>query len=168
MRITSARLRSTLKTIRSAGPPSAPERPSRADAPSALATMLARSHGLPVPPGRGSVRYSAAASATAGGSGPGAAAGTGTSSGPSRGKIWRTASSQSDQPAGPARAAQLEATDNPEPAGHAGLPPNCQSCTSMAAYLAGVRMARAASGSGARTSAAVPSQLVPSSDNSGP
>jgi pimeloyl-ACP methyl ester carboxylesterase len=47
-------------------------------------------------------------------------------------------------------------------------PPNCQLCTSTSAYRRGVRMARAVSGSGARISAAVPSQAVPSSDSSGP
>ena len=47
-------------------------------------------------------------------------------------------------------------------------PPNCQLCTSMSAYRSGVRTARAASGSGARSSAAVPSQVAPSSDSSGP
>ena len=38
----------------------------------------------------------------------------------------------------------------------------------MPAYRSGVRTARAASGSGARTSTAVPSQVAPSSDSSGP
>jgi hypothetical protein len=52
--------------------------------------------------------------------------------------------------------------------GHDGRPPNCQVCTSMSAYRSGVRMARAVSGSGARTNAAVPSQVVPLSDSSGP
>ena len=70
-------LRSTLNTIRSAGPPSPPERPSRADAPSALAIMFARSHGRPAAPGRGPDRYRAATWRTAAGSGPGLAAGTG-------------------------------------------------------------------------------------------
>lgn len=49
-----------------------------------------------------------------------------------------------------------------------GRPPNCQLCTSMSAYRSGVRMARAVSGSGARISAAVPSQVVSSSDSRGP
>lgn len=51
---------------------------------------------------------------------------------------------------------------------HDGRPPNCQSCTSISAYRSWVRMARAVAGSGARTNAAVPSQMVPSSDSSGP
>src|SRR5579872_329084 len=51
---------------------------------------------------------------------------------------------------------------------YVGRPPNCQLCTSTAAYRPGVRTARAASRSGARSSTAVPSQAAPSSDSSGP
>ncbi len=58
----------------------------------------------------------------------------------------------------------------PRPAAtdHDGRPPNCQSCTSTPAYRSGARMARAAPGSGARTSAAVPSRVAALSDSKGP
>lgn len=52
--------------------------------------------------------------------------------------------------------------------GHHDRPPNCQLCTSMSAYRSGVKMARAVSGSGARSNAAVPSHVAPLSDSSGP
>lgn len=51
---------------------------------------------------------------------------------------------------------------------HDGRPPNCQLCTSISAYRFVVKMARAVSGRGARASTAVPSQVAPSSDSSGP
>jgi hypothetical protein len=51
---------------------------------------------------------------------------------------------------------------------HDGRPPNCQLCTSMSAYLSGAKMERASSGSGARISSAVPTQVTPLSDSSGP
>jgi Acyltransferase family len=50
----------------------------------------------------------------------------------------------------------------------AGRPPKSQLCTSMPAYRPAVRIARAWSGPAARTSAAVPSQVAPSSASSGP
>ncbi len=59
-------------------------------------------------------------------------------------------------------------TPSASPRGYEGRPPNCQLCTSMSAYRSVVSMVRAVSGSGARTSAAVPSQVAPLSDNSGP
>src|SRR5690606_27786638 len=47
-------------------------------------------------------------------------------------------------------------------------PPNRRLCTSMAAWRSGVRMARAVALSGAPTSAAVPGQVAPSAQSSGP
>jgi hypothetical protein len=47
-------------------------------------------------------------------------------------------------------------------------PPNCHLCTSIPVYRLGVKTARAAARSDARTRAAVPSHAAPSSDNSGP
>jgi uncharacterized protein (TIGR02996 family) len=47
-------------------------------------------------------------------------------------------------------------------------PPNSQLCTSMWAYLAGSKIARASAGPAARIRAAVPSHAVPSSESSGP
>jgi hypothetical protein len=51
---------------------------------------------------------------------------------------------------------------------YVGRPPGCQLWTSMSAYRPGVSNPRAWSGSGAWTSAPVPSQAVSSSDSSGP
>src|SRR5215472_10682808 len=62
----------------------------------------------------------------------------------------------------------MAGSSRPTSADHDGRPPNCQPCTSMPAYRSGVRMVRAVSASRARTSTAVPSQVAPSSDSSGP
>ncbi len=74
-RITSARLRSTWSSSRSAGPPSPPDRPSSSDAPSALAIMLARTQGRSgLAPG--GYAYKSASSSAASRERPGSPVGT--------------------------------------------------------------------------------------------
>jgi uncharacterized NAD-dependent epimerase/dehydratase family protein len=65
-------------------------------------------------------------------------------------------------------ALKARAVTSPDVPVHHIRPPNRQSCTSMSAYRSGVKMPRAVCGSGARTNTAVPSQVAPSSDSSGP